>query len=119
MEANFQRIAKSYSSEFEVAKKYYTIIFGLNDIHISRNELNLVAFSAVHGTLSSSPIKQRFCKEFNAPLASIYNMIARLKKLNILLKDKDNKIRINPVILPNFADHTDIILVVKILKDGA
>lgn len=118
MEANFQRVAKSYKSEFEIAKKYYTIIFGLNDIHLTKNEMNLVAFAAVNGTLSTPPIKQQFCEEFKVPAASVYNMIGKLKKLSIFIKDRDNKIRINPIILPNFALHSDIILVVKMLKDG-
>ena len=118
MEANFQRIAKTYSSEFEVAKKYYTIVFGLNDIHLTKHELNLVAFSAVNGTISTPPIKEQFCKEFNISSASIYNIIGKLKKLDILIKDKDNKIRVNPIILPNFGLHSNIVLVIKMLKDG-
>lgn len=117
VEANFQRIAKSYKSEFEIAKKYYTIIFALNDIHITKNELNLIAFTAIHGTLSTPPIREQFRKEFDIPQASVYNMIGKLKKLNILISDRDNKLRINPIILPNFSLHTDIILVVKMLKE--
>lgn len=118
MEANFQRVVKSYESEFEIAKKYYTIIFSVNDIHLTRMEMNLVAFAATHGTLSTPPIKQQFCKEFDVPTASVYNMIGKLKKLEIFIKDRDGKLRINPIILPNFAQHTDIVLVVKILKDN-
>jgi hypothetical protein len=118
MEANFQRIAKTYITEFDIAKKYYTIIFTLNDIHLTKNEINLVAFSAVNGTLSTPPIKQQFCEQFDVPSASVYNIIGKLKKLNILIKDRENKIRINPVILPDFAQHTDIILVIKMLKEN-
>lgn len=118
MEANFQRIQKSYKTEFEIAKRYYTIVFGLNDIHVTKNELNLVAFSAVTGTISTPPIRKQFCDEFKVPAGSVYNMVAKLQKLSILQKDKDNKIRVNSFILPDFAK-ADILLVIKIEKDGA
>jgi len=72
---NFQRIEKEFDSRFEIAKRYYTIIFGLNNIHITKSELNLIAFSAINDTLTVSNIKQLFCKEFEVPPGSIYNMI--------------------------------------------
>ena len=120
MEANFQRIARSCKTEFEIARKYYLILFGVNDIHLTKSELDLVAFSAVNGTLSTPPIKQQFSEEFGIPTASIYNMIGKLKKLQIIIKDTEHKYRINPIILPDFALHTDIVLVIKMNReDGA
>lgn len=117
---NFQRIEKKFETDFEVAKRYYTIILGLNDIHITKSEINLIAFSAVHGTISTPPIKEQFCKEFDVPTGSIYNMISKLRKLNILVKDREKKIRVNPVIRPDFSKRSDLVLIVKIskLQDG-
>ncbi len=117
MEASFQRIQKSYSSEFEIAKRYYTIVFGLNDIHVTKNELNLVAFSAILGTISTPPIRKQFCEEFDVSPGTVYNMVAKLQKLSIFLKDEGNKIRVNPVILPDFTKR-DMLLVIKMIKDG-
>lgn len=116
MEANFQRIQKSYRTEFDIAKCYYTIIFGLNDLHVTKNELNLVAFSAVMGTISTPPIRKQFCEDFDVPAGSVYNMVAKLQKQEILRKDKDNKIRVNPIILPDFT-HPELLLVIKLNKD--
>ncbi len=115
METNLQRIHKSYSSEFEIAKRYYTIVFGLNDIHVTKNELNLVAFSAVMGTISTPPNRKQFSKEFDIPAGSVYNMVARLQKLQVFQKDGSNKVRVNPAILPDFKK--DLLLVIKISED--
>lgn len=111
---NFQRIEKKFETEFEVAKRYYTIILGLNDIHVTKSEMNLIAFSAVNGTISTPPIKQQFCEHFSVPSGSIYNMICKLRKLNVLVKDRDNKIRVNPAIRPDFSSRSDMVLIVKI-----
>lgn len=117
---NFQRIEKEFKTDFEVAKRYYTIILGLNDIHVTKSEMNLIAFSAVNGTISTPPIKQQFCELFGVPSGSIYNMICKLRKLNLLVKDRDNKIRVNPAIRPDFSNGADMVLIVKItqLQDG-
>lgn len=110
---NFQRIEKKFETDFEIAKRYYTIVLGLNDIHVTKSEMNLIAFSAVNGTISTPPIKQQFCELFDIPPGSIYNMICKLRKLGILTKDKDNKIRVNPVIRPDFSK-PEMVLIIKI-----
>lgn len=116
MEANFQRIQKGYKTEFDIAKCYYTIIFGLNNLHVTKNELNLVAFSAVMGTISTPPVRKQFCEQFDIPTGSMYNMVSKLQKQHILFKDTDNKIRIDPAILPDFTC-SDLLLVIKMNKD--
>lgn len=92
-------------------------MFGLNNLHVTNNELNLVAFSAVMGTISTPPIRKQFCEEFDVSAGSVYNMVAKLQKGSILVKDKDNKIRVNPTILPDFTK-PDVLLVIKLGKDG-
>lgn len=117
MEASFQKIQKSYSTEFDIAKRYYTIVFGLNDMHITPNELNLVAFSAVMGTISTPPIRKQFCEQFDLAAGSVYNMVAKLQNMSILIKDKDNKIRVNQTILPDFTKK-ELLIVIKMLNNG-
>jgi len=116
VEANFQRIQKSYKTQFDIAKCYYTIVFGLNNLHVTKNELNLVAFSAVMGTISTPPVRKQFCEEFDIPTGSMYNMVSKLQKQQILYKDQENKIRVNPVILPDFT-RPDLLLIIKMNKD--
>ena len=117
---NFQRIEKKFNTDFEVAKRYYNIILGLNDVHVTKSEMNLIAFSAVKETISTPSIKQEFCEQFDVPPGSIYNMICKLRKLGVLVRDNDNKIRVNPAIRPDFSKGLDMVLIVKItqLQDG-
>jgi len=116
MEAFFQQIIQKYDTDFEIARKYYVILFALNNLKITHKELDLVAYCAVHGTISTPPVRNEFMRIFNVPKNSVYNMISELKKLNILFKDKDNKIRINPQILPDF-NKKELILAIKISKN--
>lgn len=101
MEAIVQTIKKGYDSTFDFAKVYYGILFKLNQIKITDSELNLISYSAVNGTLSTPPVRDQFMKEFSIPKGSFYNMIAKLQKVNILVK-VNNKIRINPKIQLDF-----------------
>lgn len=111
MGAHFQKISKSYDSLLEIAKKYYLIVFSLNNINVTPNQLELVAFSAINGTLSTPPVRDEFIRKYNIPIHSVYNMIAELKKQNILIKDKDKKIRVNPQILPDFTNNQHVLVI--------
>lgn len=96
-----QTINKSFESKFEFAKIYYSIIFQLNKIKTTNNELNLICYSAVNGTFSTPPIREQFMKDFGIPKGSLYNMLSKLQQKKILVKVQ-NKIRINPQIQLDF-----------------
>lgn len=98
-----QKIYKKFP-RFLLAKKYYQTLFILNDLKIADKEISLVAFSALNGSLSSPPIRNRFISEFQSSEGSVYNMLSHLQKLQILVKDTDHKIRLNPQILPQFSE---------------
>jgi hypothetical protein len=83
-----QKIYKEFPN-MELVKKYYAILFLLNDIHVPEKELSLVAFSALNGSLTSPPIRNKFIVLFNSSEGSVYNMMASLQKKNILVKDED------------------------------
>lgn len=116
METNLQRILKTCDNSFEMAKKYYCILFELNNIKISKSELDLIAYSSIHGTISTPPVRDEFMKDFDVSIEYFYNIISKLKKLNILIKDKDKKVRINPAILPDFSKN--IVLAIKLSLNG-
>lgn len=101
MAQNEQYIEKKYS-KFEVAKQYYTILFSVNNLPISNKEVCLVAFSAVNGTISTPPVRDEFIKQFHSSRNGVYNITAKLIKLGIFVKI-NNKIRVNPHILPDFS----------------
>ena len=110
-------IQKSFKSEFEIAKKYYSIVLLLNNLSITPTELNLLSFIAVNGTISTPPVRDEFMKEFDIHKNHVYNMQAKLQKLKLLIKDKENKVRVNPNIHPDF-NNPDLILMVKLHKDA-
>lgn len=109
MEIIIQKIHKKYSSDFEVAKKYYKMLFILNDLHVTENELNLVTFSSIKGTISTPPVRDEFIKDFGVPIGSVYNMSAKLQKLGVFVKE-DEKIRIHPSINHNFKNNVALII---------
>jgi len=94
------------------AFKYYSLISTLNNIPLTKREIQLVAFTAVKGNISYSENKQEFCKLYNSSNSTIHNMIAKLKKYTILIKES-GKIKVNPKILINFNDN-DIYLQIRI-----
>lgn len=96
-----QKIKKEYKSNFDFAKTYYSIIFELNQIKVTPSEINLIAYSSVYGTLSTPPVRDEFMTQFNIPKGSFYNMIARLQKNKLLVK-QSGKIRVNPAIQLDF-----------------
>jgi len=115
VEVVYQKIESNLNSSFELAKTYYTILFELNKIHLTKNELNFVAFFATNGTASTPSLKKIFCERFSISNESIYNIISKLKKFNILYKDEDLKVRVNKNIIPDFSK--DLLLSIKLNND--
>jgi len=115
MSLRVQKITKIYSTPLEVAIKYYSIICILNDIFITEREIQLLAFTCLVGTISYKQHKEQFATTFGSSVASVNNMISKLKSLNLLVKVQ-GKYRINPKISLEF-DKTDIALAVTLKKD--
>lgn len=111
--AVLQKIDKSYETKFELVKSYYTMVCLLNKIKATPLEIKLLAFSALRGTISSPPIRDEFTRQFKAPKASIYNLVSQLQRKHLMVKGDDNKVRVNPMILPDFTQST-LILNIKL-----
>lgn len=94
-------VQKIKRKEKDVAKKYYSVMFAVNDINVTERELQLVSYIAVNGSISYKHNKEEFCKQYNTSSATINNMVSRLKQLYILVKE-DGKIKINPLISLDF-----------------
>lgn len=99
-----KQIIHKQLTSFDLAKRYYQVLFILNNLKVADKEASLVAFSAINGSLTSPPIRSRFIKEFKSSEGSVYNMMSSLQKKNILIKDEDRKIRVNPLILMPFKE---------------
>jgi len=97
-----QKIKREEDSIFDVAYKYYAVLFAVNGINLAEREIQLVSFIATKGSISYKYIKEEFCVEFETSIATINNMVSKLKKMAILIKD-DGKIKLPPSIALNFS----------------
>jgi len=106
-----QKLKKSIEDNYSCAEKYYIILSALNNLKLTQREIQLVAFAAIKGNISYANIREEFCKKHGSSTPTINNMISKLKKLGILIKD-GSKVKVNPVILLNFEN--DIVLQITI-----
>ncbi len=94
-----------------LAERYYTILSAVNDLKLTQREIQLLGFTAVKGNISYGSIREEFCKKHGTSNASINNIISRLKRMGVLVKD-GSKVKVNPRILLNFEN--DVILEIKL-----
>ena len=83
------------------AERYYAILSVINDIQLTKRELQLVAFTAIKGNISYTNYRKEFSSLYDSSSPTINNMISKLKKNNVLVKD-NNKIKVNPLIQLDF-----------------
>lgn len=86
---------------YVLAEKYYAILSVINNLKLTQREVQLIAFTALKGNMSYKHIREEFCEKHSTTSATINNMISKLKKLNVLVKDK-SKIKVNPIIILPF-----------------
>jgi uncharacterized protein YkwD len=71
---------------------------------LTERELQLTAFTAVKGNISYSNNREEFCKKYKSSAPTINNMISKLKKIGVLVKD-GSKVKVNPMITLNFENN--------------
>lgn len=96
-----QKLLRKVDDDYFMAEKYYSIISTINDLKLTQREVQLISFIAVKGNISYSNVKDEFCERFNSSSATIYNMISKLKKIRVLVKD-NTKLKVNPLISIDF-----------------
>lgn len=96
-----QKLKKTSDSQITTAIRYYKILSVLNDINLTEREIQLVAFTAVKGNISYPDIREEFCTTYKSSSPTMNNMISKLKKFGILIKES-GKIKVNSAILLNF-----------------
>ncbi len=99
-------------STIDVAKKYYSILSVINNLNLTEREIQLVAFTAIKGNISYPNNREEFCTTYNSSSPTINNIVSKLKKIHVLVKEGD-KIKVNPYILLNFEN--DITLQIPLI----
>jgi len=116
MAVRIQRITKTFKTDVDAAIMYYSLICVINNILISEREIQLLAYTSVRGTISSISAKEEFSTMFGSSVASVNNMISKLKGIG-LIKKIQNKYRVPSSILPRFNEQ-DMVLSITIKKNN-
>ena len=109
-----QKISKE-TKEFDRAYYYYSVLFAINGLNVTKKELQLVAFTAIRGHISFDVAKQKFCSEFDTTVQTVNNMISKLKKKKIMVK-QDGWTKVNPIIALDFKK--DIVLQISFIDES-
>lgn len=96
-----QRLKKTDNSPLIRAERYYSILSSINNLQLTKRELQLIAFTAIKGNISYNEFRKEFCEMYKSSPPTINNMISKLKKNNIFVKD-NSKIKVNPKIQLDF-----------------
>lgn len=105
-----QKFLRKIENNYAMAEKYYSVLSTVNSLKLTQREIQLIAFTAIRGNISYSSIREDFCKKYNSTNPTINNIISKLKRIGVFIKD-GSKIKVNPVIILNFSN--DITLEIK------
>jgi hypothetical protein len=112
-----QRLKKDVSTDMDLAMKYYSILSAINNLHLTEREIQLISFTAIKGNITYANVREEFCKTYNSTSPSINNIISKLKKVGIFIKE-NGKVKVNPVI--NSIDFKkDLTLEIKLVHGEA
>lgn len=107
-----QRLKKPMTDSLALAEKYYNIISDVNGLNLTNRDLQLLAFTATKGNISYANIRKEFCEKYGTSNQTINNIIFKLKKMGVLIKD-GTKVKVNPIILLDF--NKDVTLEIKLI----
>ena len=108
-----QRLKKIIDSEMELATKYYSILSAINNLHLTEREIQLISFTAIKGNITYANVREEFCKTYNSTSPTINNIISKLKKIGVFVKE-NGKVKVNPVIVFDFKK--DLTLDIKLVQ---
>lgn len=108
-----QTLKRTFKEELEKAIKYYGILSVWNDLGLTRRKVQLLAYTAIRGTISSLSSKEDFSRLYRSSPATINNMISELNEIGLLVKVQ-GKYKVNPQINLDFSK--DLILGFKLLN---
>lgn len=111
-----QSLKKVVDTDMQLAEKYYSVLFTINDIHLTEREIQLIAFTAIKGNITYANVREEFCKTYNSTSPTINNIVSKLKRLGVFVKE-NGKVKINPKIIIDFKK--DLMLNIKLVHEEA
>lgn len=107
-----QKLKKPVVDQIATAEVYYSILSAINNLKLTQREIQLIAFTAIKGNISYANIRAEFCEKYDSSNPTINNIISKLKKMSIFVKD-GTKTKVNPQIILDF--EKDIVLNISIV----
>jgi hypothetical protein len=111
-----QSLKKVVDTDMQLAEKYYSILFTINNLHLTEREIQLIAFTAIKGNITYANVREEFCKTYNSTSPTINNIVSKLKRLGIFIKE-NGKVKVNPKIIIDFKK--DLMLNIKLIHEEA
>ena len=111
-----QSLKKVVDTDMQLAEKYYNILFTINNLHLTEREIQLIAFTAIKGNITYANVREEFCKTYNSTSPTINNIVSKLKRLGIFVKE-NSKVKVNPKICIDFKK--DLMLNIKLVHEEA
>ena len=111
-----QRLNKELGA-LDKAIVYYQIISVVNNLNLSKREIEVMAYTNKRGTISSATAKQQFISIFGSTVSTINNIITKLRKMGLLVKI-NRKTVVNPKINLDFNKEVTIAITLNSIKNG-
>ena len=111
-----QKLKRDVSTDMELAEKYYSILSAINNLHLTEREIQLIAFTAIKGNITYANVREEFCKTYNSTSPTINNIVSKLKKVGVFIKE-NGKVKVNPIISIDFKK--DLMLDIKLVHEKA
>lgn len=109
-----QKLKKdSVRSPEAMAEKYYSLLSELNDFGLTEREIQLIAFTAVKGNITDSVNRTDFCSLYQTSVPTINNIVSKLKKFGILVKNEKKEIVVNAKINLDFSKDLHLVISLK------
>jgi hypothetical protein len=106
-----QKMKRPVGDSYAVAEKYYNILSAVNGLGLTEREVQLIAFAAIKGNISYANVRAEFCEKYKSSPPTINNIISKLKRIGVFVKD-GTKVKVNPVIILDF--EKDIVLQITV-----
>lgn len=113
-----QHLNKPVKTQYESAQKYYQILSVLNNLELAESEIQLIAFTAIKGNITDPDNRKEFCEKANTTVATINNMVYRLKKKNIIHK-AGKMLFVNPALTQlNFKEPISLVIGITVISES-
>lgn len=107
-----QKLKRIEENDYLIAERYYSILAAVNNIKITNRDIQLLAFTAVRGNISYANNRKDFCVKYKTTNPTINNLVWKLKRKGMLVKD-GTKVKVNPLIALNF--EKDVTLEIRLI----